>query len=329
MLSEYTHTAESAKKEMNRLGLKQKPFLFIIDFLMEKPIVIPLDKIDPSLILYRFNNLTNHDESAIAGCDVQFKRDPISFENYLTSFNKVMEHIAFGNSYLVNLTAETPIQTNKSLKEIYLQSKAAFKLLVDNQFTLFSPEPFVLINNNSIRSFPMKGTIDANEPDAEEQIMNNHKELAEHHTIVDLIRNDLNMVSKRVHVERFRYIDRLKTNHGELLQVSSEIAGELSPEWYKSPGDILFSLLPAGSVSGAPKKKTIEIILEAETHQRNYYTGITGIYNGDSLISSVMIRFIEQRTESLYFKSGGGITIHSDAKTEYNEMIRKVYVATD
>jgi len=109
----------------------------------------------------------------------------------------------------------------------------------------------------------MKGTIDAAVENAVSIIINDKKELAEHYTIVDLIRNDLNMVAKKVRVDRFRYIDEIKTIRKNLLQVSSQISGELTPDWHNRIGDILFTLLPAGSISGAPKKKTVEIIKDA------------------------------------------------------------------
>jgi len=85
-------------------------------------------------------------------------------------------------------------------------------------------------------------------------------------------------------------------------------------------------LLPAGSISGAPKLKTLEIILETETYNRGYYTGVFGYFDGINLDSCVMIRFIENQNERLIFKSGGGITMMSDLDSEYRELIKKIYV---
>ena len=172
----------------------------------------------------------------------------------------------------------------------------------------------------------MKGTIDATLPDAVQTLMNDGKEAAEHATIVDLIRNDLSIVASRVRVERYRYIDVLPTNRGPILQTSSEICGELPADYKQQLGDILFSMLPAGSITGAPKKKTMQIIREAEGYERGFYTGITGYFDGDSLDSAVMIRFVEQEADGMYFKSGGGITFKSDARSEYEEMKQKIYV---
>jgi para-aminobenzoate synthetase component I len=172
----------------------------------------------------------------------------------------------------------------------------------------------------------MKGTIDAAIENAEEVILSDKKEYAEHCTIVDLIRNDLSMVAKDVFVNKFRYIDKIKTHEKELLQVSSRICGKLGEDYYKRIGDIIFSLLPAGSISGAPKKKTIEIIKKVEGYDRGYYTGVFGCFDGTKLDSGVMIRFIEKINGELFYKSGGGITVYSDPKSEYQELIDKVYV---
>ena len=90
--------------------------------------------------------------------------------------------------------------------------------------------------------------------------------------------------------------------------------------------EILLKLLPAGSICGAPKKKTLEIISKYETYERGYYTGVFGIFDGNNLHSAVMIRFIEKSDGKFIFKSGGGITSLSDPMDEYQELIDKVYV---
>ena len=93
--------------------------------------------------------------------------------------------------------------------------------------------------------------------------------------------------------------------------------------------DLLVCLLPAGSVSGAPKPKTLEIIANAEREKRGYYTGVVGYFDGDKLDCGVMIRVIERIENRYFYRSGGGITTQSDAEMEYEEMIDKVYVPID
>jgi para-aminobenzoate synthetase component 1 len=175
----------------------------------------------------------------------------------------------------------------------------------------------------------MKGTIDASIPGAEEKILNDQKETAEHVTIVDLIRNDLSILAGDVQVTRFRYVDRIHTRGKTLLQVSSEIRGKLLPSFDTDPAGALFSLLPAGSVSGAPKARTLDVIRRAEGEERGYYTGICGYYDGNSLDTGVMIRFIEQQGNELFYRSGGGITTQSNVSSEYQEALDKIYVPID
>lgn len=225
-------------------------------------------------------------------------------------------------------------------------------------FVCFSPETFVRIKGGRIYSYPMKGTLDASLPNAEKLLMEDQKEAAEHATIVDLIRNDLSRVAEDVRVDKYRYIDVLHTNKGNILQTSSEISGRLPEDYPHHLGEILDAQLPAGSITGAPKDKTMQIIQEAEGYDRGFYTGIMGIYDQGELNSAVMIRFIEEETSpvdfeadgeknfkasegkgdeasegkrdeasrKLYFKAGGGITSKSDCRREYEEVIQKIYL---
>jgi para-aminobenzoate synthetase component 1 len=314
------------KEQMNKWAIAGIPFLFIIDFELSNPLIFRLDEIDPNKLLYNINGLNNCSGKTSVNKHVKLNKYPGSYEDYLIKFNKVKYEIACGNTYLINLTCSTPVSLNSTLHDLFHISNAKYKIWLEEKFVCFSPEAFVTISNGKIRSFPMKGTIDASLPDAEKIILNDIKETAEHYTIVDLIRNDLNMVSKRVKVERFRYIDTIRTNEKNLLQVSSEITGDLEKGYLSRIGDLIFDLLPAGSVSGAPKRKTAEIIAATEGRKRGYYTGIFGLFNGIDLVSSVMIRFIEKDEGGYLYHSGGGITSFSDPLSEYNEMIDKIYV---
>jgi len=134
------------------------------------------------------------------------------------------------------------------------------------------------------------------------------------------------MVADEVKVDRFQHIDFIKTRQKDLYAMSSEISGTVKPEYRGKIGSILQELVPAGSILGAPKSKTLEIILEAEGYERGYYTGVCGWFDGRNLDSCVMIRFIEKEDDKLYFKSGGGITHLSKAEDEYQEMKNKIYV---
>jgi para-aminobenzoate synthetase component 1 len=307
--------------KLNRYGKLRKPFLFISDFEAKEMKVIPLDELKNYDIEYSIDeNYTYKKHSHI------LKKIPISFDTYKSKFEYVQEKIRNGDTYLLNLTSETKIETELSLKEIFKLSNAHYKLRYKDQFVCFSPEKFIQIQNNTINTFPMKGTIDADIPQAESVILANQKEMAEHIMVVDLLRNDLNIVSENVAVKKFRYTTKIDAGDKKLLQVSSHICGELNNDWHGKIGSILNELLPAGSISGTPKKSTLDIIKSIEKYKRRFFSGVFGIYDGDSFDSGVMIRFIEKTDDGMIYKSGGGITLESDAKSEYNEMLDKVYI---
>jgi para-aminobenzoate synthetase component I len=316
------------RQQMNRLGSYHTPFLFIIDFLIEKPVILPLSEIDSKHLLYDFHGFTNTPEKPLIShpTPLVFEKFPVDFSAYQRAFDTVMHHLQEGNSFLVNLTMPTPIAINCSLQDIFYQSKANYKLWYQDEFVVFSPESFVRIRDRKITSYPMKGTIDSSLPQAEEKLLSDPKEMAEHVTIVDLIRNDLSHFANDVQMNRFRFVEEVQTHRGKLLQVSSEISGQLAPDYHAQLGDILMSMLPAGSISGAPKLKTLEIIREAEAYERGYYTGVMGIFDGQNLDSAVMIRYIEKQGRQYVYKSGGGITARSRVENEYQELIDKVYV---
>lgn len=293
---------------------------------MNTPLVIPLAQIDSSQLLFDIEGINNiiGPFPQIPSHDLRMVK-PVSMPHYKAAYDYCLQQLNLGNSYLINLTFPTKIETNLSLQQIFYLSKSKYRLWMRNNFVCFSPETFVKIRNGIISSCPMKGTIDAAMPYAENLILNDTKETAEHNTIVDLIRNDLSMVAIQVRVEKFRYIDKIATNNKDLLQVSSLISGHLPADYASHIGDILFNLLPAGSVSGAPKKKTLEIIQHAEQSPRGYYTGVFGYFDGCNMNTAVMIRFIEQSNGKMYYKSGGGITTQSMLHKEYEELLNKVY----
>ena len=310
--------------QMNELGAQGKPFVFVIDFDFEEPLIFELD--DASAILWKTPESSNYQNKQIQDKEVEWNIHPVEFGQYQQAFNKVQQHIHNGDTYLLNLTMPSRVKTNLTPEEIFYRSEASYKVWLKDQFVCFSPEIFVRINDGIISSFPMKGTIDANLDNAEQVLLNDEKEVAEHHTIVDLIRNDLSMVATHVEVEKLMYIDEIKTNQGDLLQMSSQVSGKLPENYRQLIGTILAKLLPAGSICGAPKPKTLEIIRNVEPCQRGYYTGVFGVFDGVNLDSCVLIRYLEQEGHELVFKSGGGVTFLSDCQTEYNELIQKVYV---
>jgi para-aminobenzoate synthetase component 1 len=312
--------------EMNRLGRDKVPFLFLVDFEMEKPLLIRLTDVTREKMIFDVNGMRNHDGRFNAEGTAIIEKKPESWTSYKKKFDNVFRRLEYGDSFLTNLTISTEIVINRTLRDIFFQSSAKYKLLVEDEFLVFSPETFIQIKDGKIFSFPMKGTIDAAIPRAEERILSDRKETSEHVTIVDLIRNDISQIATDVQVTRFRYIDKIRTSSKTLLQVSSEIVGQLENGYLGQLGNILVKLLPGGSVSGAPKSRTLEIIRQTEAEKRGYYTGVFGIFDGESLDSGVMIRFIEKQGAKYFYRSGGGITTQSKGESEYQEAIDKVYV---
>jgi para-aminobenzoate synthetase component 1 len=317
------------KKCLNELGRDRVPFLFVVDFELEQPRVWRMEELGDN-VLFDFNGRGNGVQQVSTNTIApSLQVNPISFDEFRMKFESVMHHLNRGDSYVTNLTIKSQIESKLDLRELFFQAKAKYKLWLKDQFLFFSPEIFVQIASGIIKTFPMKGTVDAAIPDAANKILSDTKELAEHVTIVDLLRNDLGLVAKDVEVKRFRYIDEIKTSEKNILHVSSEISGKLPVDYLSSLGDIVTQLLPAGSVSGAPKKKTVEIIRKTEQEPRGYYTGVAGYFDGERLDSCVMIRFIEQVGSQLYYRSGAGLTSQSKVELEYQEILDKIYVPVD
>lgn len=313
------------EEKLNNYGSSNEPFFFIVSYDFTKFHIEKLSCL-PENIKYEINSKTT---SKIKH-KTTVEKFPITFSEYKKKFDFLQEEIRSGNTYLLNLTAKTKIKTDFSLDEIYEKVNAKFKLRYKNNndnFVCFSPERFVEIKKNKIYTYPMKGTIDSKIPNAQAKILGDVKEMAEHTMVVDLLRNDLGIVSSKVRVEKFRYIDKINAGDKKLLQVSSKISGHLEDNWCENIGTIITKMLPAGSITGTPKKKTCELLQKSENYDRDFYTGIFGVYDGKSFDSAVMIRFIEENEkQEQYYKSGGGITCDSDVNAEYQELLDKIYL---
>lgn len=316
------------KEKLNKFGSSKEPFLFVLSYDLSKFYIQKLALL-PSSIKFELNKKENPNNS-IKSNQTKIEKFPMLFCEYKKKFDLLQEEIKNGNTYLCNLTAKSEIKTSITLNEIYEKVEAKFKLRFRNEkdnFVCFSPERFVEIKENKIFTYPMKGTIDASLPNAQSIILSDKKELAEHTMVVDLLRNDLGIIAFNVKVDKFRYIEEINAGDKKLLQVSSTISANLQQNWNEKIGDILTSLLPAGSITGTPKRKTVEILEKLEDYNRDFYTGIFGVFDGENLDSSVMIRFIEEDNfGNKFYKSGGGITCDSNILNEYQELIDKIYL---
>ncbi len=307
--------------KLDSLASVGEPFLFFTDFQASKFNVYRLDELKENDIEFSFDENFSYKKH-----NLTLQKFPLSFLNYEEKFDQVIENIKAGNTYLFNLTAATSLTCKHSFKEIFQAANAPFKLRYKDEFICFSPERFISIEDSTISTYPMKGTIDASTPNAESIILNDEKEMAEHVMIVDLLRNDLGIIATDVHVEKFRYTEVINAGEKKLLHVSSKISAKLSSDWKNNLSSILKKILPAGSISGTPKRKTVELIKQIEAYQRGYFSGVFGVFDGKNLQSAVMIRFIENQNGQLIYKSGGGITVDSDVQSEYNELLDKIYI---
>ena len=300
-------------QQLTHYARQKIPFAFVLSYDKRELIVEPLAKLDRISFKidhgkhYRLHPLIKH---------------PIGFKTYQKAFDRVIEHIKNGNTYLLNLTFATRLELESDLKQIYDEACAKYKVMLKDRFVSFSPETFVRIKGQTISTYPMKGTIASDTKDAKKKLLQNPKEMAEHTMIVDLLRNDLGIVGSEVAVKKFRYIQDV----GGLLQASSLIEAKV-PQWQERLGEIIDAITPAGSITGTPKKKTCEIIEAVERDDRGFFSGIFGVYDGQSFDSCVLIRSIEKANDGYYYRSGGGITIDSDAATEYAEMLQKIYLS--
>ena len=313
------------KEKLNKLGSEKEPFLFVLSYDLSKFYIQKLSDL-PTNIKYKID----FKKESTTKTKIVLEKFPITFSEYKKKFDFLQEEIKKGNTYLCNLTAKTKIKTSFTLDEIYENVHAKFKLRFQNEndnFVCFSPERFVEIKDNKILTYPMKGTIDNSIKNAQELILNDEKEMAEHTMVVDLLRNDLGIIGNNVRVDEFRYVEKINAGDKNLLQVSSKISANLKENWHENIGNIITSILPAGSITGTPKRKTVEILEKIEDYNRDFYTGIFGVFDGEKLDSSVMIRFIEEDIDkNKFYKSGGGITCDSDVLNEYQELLDKIYL---
>jgi para-aminobenzoate synthetase/4-amino-4-deoxychorismate lyase len=259
--------------------------------------------------------------------------------DYLAAIEKIKNYIAAGDTYQVNFTDAITFPTTLSPATLFTAlsqnqsvAYAAFLNLASHQILSLSPELFFRIDaaTNKITTRPMKGTmprgLDATEDkQAALRLQHDEKNRAEHVMIVDLLRNDLGRVCLpgSVHVEDLFSIERYQTLH----QMTSTISATLLPRttFY----DIFAAMFPCGSVTGAPKIRTMQIIRELEAHPRGVYTGAIGFIAPDrSATFSVAIRTLVLKDQQATMGVGGGIVADSIPADEHREALLKASFLT-
>lgn len=188
-----------------------------------------------------------------------------------------------------------------------------------------SPETLVKLQNGKLFTYPLAGTRPRGadeEEDArlEAELLADKKELAEHNMLVDLGRNDLGKISKFNTVVVEKYLKILRFSH--VMHIGSVVSGEILPE--KTGLDAINAVLPAGTLSGAPKIRAMEIIHALEQNKRGIYGGAIGYLDfTGNMDTCIAIRLAYRKGEKVYIRSGAGIVADSDPEAEYNECLNK------
>ena len=261
-------------------------------------------------------------------------RPTVSRAEFNIAINRIRELIAKGDTYQVNytfpLTTEFSGDAKTWYRDLCAQQRAPYSLYVDlGRFKVLSlsPELFFQRISQNVRTKPMKGTIRRGRWSAEDDMMAQKlymsaKDRAENVMIVDLLRNDLGRVSVpgSVRVEELFAVERYPT----LWQMTSTVEADLKE--HTTLLDLLKAVFPCGSITGAPKIRTMEIIKDLELSARQLYTGTVGLIKpGGDCTFSVAIRTVLLDTElgKAVYGVGGGITYDSRAEDEYQECILK------
>jgi para-aminobenzoate synthetase/4-amino-4-deoxychorismate lyase len=261
----------------------------------------------------------------------------ISEAEYCKRIDRIKDYILAGDTYQVNFTDFVEVQTSASAAEVFATLRrrqpvaySAFLNLAGHEMLSFSPELFFRIADGIIVTRPMKGTMSrgldsVEDNEAAARLQNDEKNRAEHVMIVDLLRNDLGRICTMgsIHVEGIFSVEKYKT----LFQMTSTISGVLRPGlgYY----EIFKSMFPSGSISGAPKIRTMQIIRELEQRLREIYTGAIGFIAPDrSSMFNVAIRTLVLKDGRALMGVGGGIVADSSPLDEYQECLLKASFLT-
>ena len=188
-----------------------------------------------------------------------------------------------------------------------------------------SPETLVKLENGVLHTFPLAGTRPRGRDEEEDlqmerELLTDEKELAEHNMLVDLGRNDLGKISKfgTVEVENYMSIER----YSHVMHIGSTVRGKIRDD--KCALDAIDAVLPAGTLSGAPKLRAMEIINELENNKRGIYGGAIGYIDfTGNLDTCIAIRIAFKKNGKVFVRSGAGIVADSVPEKEYQECINK------
>ncbi|MBU6950542.1 aminodeoxychorismate synthase component I [Hahella sp. HN01] len=256
-----------------------------------------------------------------------------SYEQYATEFDRIKEYILAGDCYQINLTqrfsgayAGDPLEAYINVRQAAKAPYSAFFRSGLGDLLCFSPEKFLTVNGRDVVTKPIKGTRPRGASAADdfrhiEDLTSSPKDRAENVMIVDLLRNDLGKISKigSVKVEKLCALETYSNVHHLVSTVTSTLRDDVSPF------AALISCSPGGSITGAPKKRAMEIIDELEGHARSAYCGsVFYLSNDGRMDSNIAIRTMTCRQGDMHVWGGGGIVADSNCLAEYNESVVKI-----
>lgn len=287
----------------------------------------------PLLYFEAYKDFEQYSPEECPDADIEAAPD-ITFEQYEKALTSIKNEIAQGNTYEVNYTYDWTVKSSTAQLKLYntllKRQKTPYNAFIQNSYETimsFSPELFFEKTGQNILTKPMKGTIgrgNNNEQDKKniEFLKNDIKNRAENVMIVDLLRNDLGRIAQTgtVRVPKLFEIETHKTLH----QMTSTITAELKAG--TSLYNVLEAIFPCGSITGAPKISTMDIIDRVETGKRNIYCGAIGFLSPEKSVFSVPIRILQKpNTENFYkYRVGGAIVWDSDIKDEWEETVTKM-----
>lgn len=263
------------------------------------------------------------------GLDYQYN---VTSEQFQEMVKAAKRYIGKGDIFQVVLSQRIMVQLESEPLEIYRilrslnPSPYMFYLHLDDlHFVGSSPELLVKVENNKAEVRPIAGTRprgqdENHEKQMEEELISDEKERAEHLMLVDLGRNDLGRISKYGTVKMDNFMQVEKYSH--VMHLVSKVTGEILPDC--SCFDVLRACFPAGTVSGAPKIRAMEIIDELEPTLRGPYAGAVGYINYDGdMDTCITIRTLIIKNNTGYIQAGAGIVADSDPLKEYHETLSK------
>lgn len=256
-----------------------------------------------------------------------------TLEEYSAKVNKIKEYIKEGHIFQTVLSQRWTVETKQDgfalYKELRVLNPSPYLYYFNfGEFEVIgsSPEMLVKQKENHIYTCPIAGTRKRGKDKAEderlkEELLADEKEKAEHVMLVDLARNDMGRISQfgTVKVTQFMQVQ----NYSHVMHIVSQVEGQKKGEYH--PLNLVASFLPAGTLSGAPKIRAMEIIDELESVRRGLYGGATGYidFSGD-MDFCITIRTMIKKQDKVYLQAGAGIVADSVPESEYNECCNKV-----